>query len=115
LLLPLLAGLAVASSAAAQSPRAGTAVLCLDTSGASRAAACHSTSASRLRAPDNCYCRGAVRTVRADWCEKGERQAPESRSMARERLAYAIANNNSVVGFTYQGRRSCVLIGGRRR
>jgi hypothetical protein len=32
--------------------------------------------------------------------------------MQRARIDFAIANNNSVEGFTYHGRRSCV--GGRR-
>jgi hypothetical protein len=34
--------------------------------------------------------------------------------MQRARIAFAVANNNSVEGFTFEGRRSCVRLSSHR-
>ncbi len=110
LLLTVLAGLAAASTAAAQAPGPNdTATLCLDPGGINHAPICHSQNASRFPTqPDICQCDGPYRQVDAPWCAPGEHSAPDSAALDRARADYAAKHGSSLLGFTFEGHRSCV-------
>ena len=105
-----LSALAAASAAMAQAPGPrDTATVCLDPMGVGHPAHCESTNASRFATqPDICLCRGPLRQVDAPWCAAGEAPAADTADFDRARVAYASSHGNSLVGFSYQGKRACV-------
>ena len=107
LFLTIVAGLAVATAAAAQ-PADSPATLCLDGLGVNHAPICHTQTASRIDTkPDICLCRGPYRRVDAPWCAPGESPPPESADYEHARAA-AAEKDNSLFGDTYHGQRMCV-------
>jgi hypothetical protein len=112
-ILTVIAGLAVASAASAQ--RIGPndkATVCLDPGGVSHPPLCRSQNASRFPTqPDICSCHGPWRQVDAPWCAPGERPAPDTAALATARIAFAEKNNNSLIGFTFEGKRNCIVPG----
>jgi hypothetical protein len=111
--LTVIAGLAAASAAAAQAPGPkDTATVCLDPGGNTFPAVCREHEASRFPTqPDICTCHGPYRQVDAPWCAPGESPAPDTAALATARLAYAVKHGNSLVGFTFEGKRNCIVPG----
>jgi hypothetical protein len=109
LILTLAAGLAVASAATAAAPGPHDhATVCLDPGGVTHPAICRSHEATRFASqPDICFCNGPLRQVDAPWCAPGEKPAPDTAELARARADYA-SRNNTLVGFTFHGKRNCV-------
>lgn len=106
----LIAGLGACAVAAAQ-PASNTennpATLCLDGTGYSHPATCHTQSATSFaQAPDICICEGPYREVKAPWCAPGEKP-PEDTADFEQARAKA-AQRGDLMSATYQGRRMCV-------
>jgi hypothetical protein len=114
LFLTIGAALAVGSAAMAAPPGPNdTATVCLDPGGNSFPAICHTQNATRFsNQPDICHCDGALRQVDAPWCAPGEKPAPDTAALARARVDFAAHNRNSLVGFTFEGKRNCVPLNG---
>lgn len=113
LFLTIAAGLAVATAASAQAPGPNDkATLCLDQLGINHAPVCRSQNASRFpTAPDICQCHGPYRQVDAPFCAPGETPAADTADFDHARIDYARKNKDSLFGFSFQGKRSCVVPG----
>ncbi len=110
LFLTVLAGLAAATTAAAQPHDAAT--LCLDPGGINHAPVCKQMQASRFpQTPDICQCHGPYRQVDAPWCGPGEKPPADSAEFDRARAAYVDKNGSSLFGASYHGQSMCVVKG----
>jgi len=118
LFLTVLAGFAAVSAAAMAQPSSPqhqrpkeAATLCLDGLGINHPPVCHTQSASRFPTPpDICQCLGPWRQVDAPYCAKGEK--PPADSAAFEHARAKAANDGSLFGDTYKGKRMCVELSG---
>jgi len=96
---------ALPTQSAAPPPDAAT--LCLDGLGTTHPAVCTKMSATRQPTPpDICICPGPYRTVKAPWCAPGE--IPPVDDAAFDHARAKAAEDGSLFGDTYQGKRMCV-------
>jgi hypothetical protein len=96
-----------ASSTQSAAPSTDAATLCLDGLGSTHPPVCTKMSATRQpSAPDTCLCLGPYRTVRAPWC--GPDEKPPADTAAFDRARAKAAQDGSLFGDRYQGRRFCV-------
>ncbi len=99
-----------APSTHSAAPPADAATLCLDGLGSSHPPVCTKMSATRQPSkPDICICSGPYRTVKAPWCAPGEK--PPVDDAAFEHARAKAAQDSSLFGDTYQGKRMCVPVG----
>ena len=91
----------------AAAPPREAATLCLDGLGSTHPPVCTKMSATRQpSAPDICICTGPYRTVKAPWCAPGEK--PPTDTAAFEHARAKAAEDGSLFGDLYQGKRMCV-------
>jgi hypothetical protein len=96
-----------ASSTQTPAPPRDAATLCLDGLGSTHPSVCTKMSATRKPTPpDICICTGPYRTVKAPWCAPGEK--PPVDDAAFEHARAKAAEDGSLFGDRYQGRRFCV-------
>ena len=96
-----------AGSAGAQSFDGKTTVLCLDVSGKSLPATCHSQASRLNKIEDICTCPMGGDRVTVPVCAEGVK--PPAESAAYEKARHAAVTKGSLVGAMYEGKPMCVI------